>query len=86
MTTITFDTHEFVKKLRDVGFTEPQAEALAVAQKESLSQSLETSFATKADIARLEGKIDTLELRLTIKMGVLIAGSAAIFGAIVKLL
>jgi hypothetical protein len=28
MTTITFDTHSFVKKLKAVGFTEEQAEVL----------------------------------------------------------
>jgi hypothetical protein len=31
MTSIVFDTHQFVRKLREQGFTEGQAEALAEA-------------------------------------------------------
>ena len=29
MTTITFDTHKFIRKLRDAGFEENQAEAVS---------------------------------------------------------
>lgn len=40
MTTITFDTHKFVRKLRDAGFEEDKAEAVAMAFQEAQSESL----------------------------------------------
>ena len=57
MASITFDTHEFVKKLKSAGFTELQAEAVAEAQRDSLAQALDSHLATKSDIARLELKL-----------------------------
>jgi|GEM_PF-4458497 len=38
MSAITFDTHKFVKDLRDAGVPEPQAEAFVRVQQEILSQ------------------------------------------------
>ena len=52
MAAITFDTHEFVKKLKGAGFSESQAEAVAEAQRDSLAQALDNHLATKADISR----------------------------------
>ena len=57
MSAVTFDTYEFVKKLKDAGFTERQAEAVTEAQRDSLSQALENQLATKTDIAKLEIKL-----------------------------
>ena len=57
MAAITFDTHEFVKKLKGAGFSESQAEAVAEAQRDSLAQALDNHLATKADISRLELKL-----------------------------
>ena len=57
MAAITFDTHEFVKKLKSAGFSESQAEAVAEAQRDSLAQALDSHLATKADISRLELKL-----------------------------
>lgn len=57
MAAITFDTHEFVKKLKAAGFSESQAEAVAEAQRDSLAQALDSQLATKADISRLELKL-----------------------------
>ena len=57
MAAITFDTHEFVKKLKGAGFSESQAEAVAEAQRDSLAQALDSQLATKADISRLELKL-----------------------------
>jgi len=53
MAAITFDTHEFVKKLKGAGFSESQAEA----QRDSLAQALDSQLATKTDISRLELKL-----------------------------
>lgn len=40
MSTITFDTHKFIRKLRDAGFDEKQAEAVADAFQEAQSEVL----------------------------------------------
>jgi len=54
---IAFDTHRFVKRLTQTGFTEAQAEALADEQVALLN----TNLATKRDLLGLRGD---LELRL----------------------
>lgn len=46
-----FDTLKYAKRLKEAGFTDQQAEGLAVAQIELVGESL----ATKADIAELRG-------------------------------
>lgn len=51
MTAITFDTLKFVRKLRDAGFDEKQAEAVAEAFKEA---SGEAELSTKRDIEKCE--------------------------------
>ena len=61
MTTITFDTLKFVRKLQESGFEERQAEGIAEAFKEA---SGEAELATKRDIERLEAKIDRIDIRL----------------------
>ena len=53
---IAFDTHRFVKRLTDCGFTEKQAETLA----DEHVALLNANLATKADIARVEAGIDAL--------------------------
>ena len=50
---IAFDTHRFVKRLTECGFTEQQAETLA----DEHVALLNTNLATKADIARIEADI-----------------------------
>ena len=50
MTTIAFDTLAYVKRLRDAGFTEPQAETLAQTQAELI----DSQFANKQDLKNLE--------------------------------
>lgn len=90
---IAFDTHRYVKRLTDCGFTEQQAETLADEQIALLNGNL----ATKADIARVEAGIEALrqETRATIEavksdllkwpFGALIAQGGLIV-ALVKLL
>ena len=53
---IAFDTHRFVKRLTQCGFTERQAETLA----EEHVALLNANLATKADIARVEAGVETL--------------------------
>lgn len=41
MTTITFDTHEFIKELKNAGFSEEQAETITKLQKAAVASTLE---------------------------------------------
>ena len=52
---IAFDSHRFVKRLTESGFTERQAETLA----EEHVALLNANLATKTDIARLEAAVET---------------------------
>ncbi|MEO5335774.1 MAG: CCDC90 family protein [Magnetospirillum sp. WYHS-4] len=78
MTTITFDTLKFVHRLRDGGFPEPQAEAIAEAFKDATG---DAELATRRDVERLEARMDARferidgELKLNRWMtGLLLAG------------
>jgi vancomycin resistance protein YoaR len=76
MTTLTFDTHAFVKKLKDVGFSEEQAETITELQKTTVANTLEQArhdyeldnLATKRDLKEmeltLESKIKDTELKI----------------------
>lgn len=67
MTTITFDTHEFVKELKDAGFSEQQAEAITKLQKSAISATLEQArhdsemdnTATKRDLREMELRFES---------------------------
>ena len=79
---IAFDTHRFVKRLTENGFTEKQAETLADEQIALLNANL----ATKADIAEVKAGIETVKADLLKWMfGALIAQGGLII-ALVKLL
>lgn len=86
MTTITFDTHSFVKKLKAVGFTEEQAEVFASEQ----ARLIEDKLTTKNDLVELENNLRRdmreLEYRIIIKLGALMAASVAVVATLVKLL
>jgi hypothetical protein len=65
MATIAFDTHEFVKELKDAGFSEQQAEVITKLQKAAVSSTLEQArhdyelddLATKRDLKELENSL-----------------------------
>ena len=68
MNAIAFDTLKFAKRLKEAGFTEQQAEALADAEAEFIEQNL----ATKQDIADVKRDIadikrDVKELEVTLR-------------------
>ena len=54
MSIAAFDTYAAAKKLRDAGFDERQAEAAISMVREAFTEGV----ATKAEVARLEAKID----------------------------
>jgi hypothetical protein len=77
MTALTFDTHDFVKKLKGAGFSEEQAEVLTDLQKATSQNTLEQArhdyelddLATKRDLKELETNLkkDIEILRLETK-------------------
>ena len=75
MSAITFDTLKFAERLEKAGLTREQASAIAEAQKDALSEALDTTLATKSDIAVLDAKVD----KLPWMMGILIALAVANF-------
>ncbi|MBK1720502.1 DUF1640 domain-containing protein [Thiocystis violacea] len=79
MTTISFDTHEFVKKLQSVGFTQEQAEVFASEHRRIIEDSLVTKD-------HLDMRLRELEYRLIIKMGAMIMAAVISIVALVKFL
>ena len=69
MATITFDTHEFVKRLRESGFSEPQAEAITDLQRQAISVAVDQAkqdwrpdgLATNKD---MDARIKETELKI----------------------
>lgn len=83
MTTVTFDTHKFIKKVStDKAFTTKQAEALAeafkIAQAE-IEEHASKTLATKIDIKQLE-------IRITRMMMTQTAITVAILATLIKFL
>jgi hypothetical protein len=66
MATLTFDTHDFVKKLKSVGFSEEQAELLTELQKTTSNNTLDQAK-HDYDLENITSKKDIELLALTIK-------------------
>ncbi len=90
-----FDTLGYAKHLRDAGIASEQAGAHAEAEREFIM----TELVTKQDLdvrlhgveaamqnmeLRLENRIDSLELRLMVRLGGMLAIAVAILAALVK--
>ncbi len=75
MSTLTFDTHKFIKRLTEAGMPLGQAEILADEQTKLIDERL----ATKDDLKMME-------LRLTMKLGTLIAAGIGVVATLTKLL
>ena len=65
---MAFDTHTFYTRLKNVGFSEQQADAIAAIQKETATAAIEQArhdyhldeLTTKRDLKELEFKIESL--------------------------
>ena len=79
MSTISFDTHTFVKRLTQAGMPEAQAEALADSQAKLIDEKL----ATKHDLKELETR---LTHQLTIRLGSMLVVGIGVVATLVKLL
>jgi hypothetical protein len=73
-----FDTLGYAKKLRSAGIPQDQAEAHAEAAREFVMAEL----VTKHD---LESAMDRLSLRITVRMGVMLAAAIAVLATINQL-
>ena len=76
MATVTFDTHKFVKTLKEAGVPESQAEAFSTAVRESHEAA---ELATKGDLRELE-------LRMTIKLSSIVIAGLGVLTLIFKFL
>ena len=87
---MTFDTLSYARRLKASGFTDQQAESLADATRELVVQDVAGNFATKPDLAALEQRLmtamDALGLRLTVRMGIMLAAGLSLMTALIGLL
>ena len=84
MTTITFDTLAYVKKLREAGVDEKQAEAQAAALATVLKETAGDP-ATKQDIDRLRDQFDAKFKLLQWMLGFNLALSTAVLWALIRM-
>ena len=77
--TITFDTHENVKRLIATGFTEEQAEVQTKIITELVNEQLVTR-------QYLDERLKELEYRLIIRLGAMLFVAIGVISALVKLL
>jgi hypothetical protein len=80
-----FDSLGYARHLRDAGVPQDQAEAHAEAARQFIMGELVTRYDLDVLRRELETKIDTLSLRLTVRMGVMLAAGVAVLAAIIKL-
>ncbi len=84
MAITTFDTHLFVTRLRNAGFADAQAEAIADAFKHALSES--QPFTKDYFDAKLKAEIEVAKSEVvTWVVGLALAQIALIVGLIIKL-
>ena len=68
MATITFDTLKFFEKLEKAGLPREQAAAIAEAQKDAFSESLDNMIASRQDMTNLGKQIDKIESTLPLEL------------------
>lgn len=94
MTTITFDTLEFVQTLREADVPEKQAQATANAFKAAQGSA---ELATKADLKEVKGdfkaeinqlrhEIHEMEQRMTIRLGGMLVVAVTVIVGLIKII
>jgi hypothetical protein len=74
-----FDTLGYAKRLREAGVPNPQAEGHAEAAREFIMTELVTKQDLLASEQKLQAAMDTLALRLTVRLGgIMVAGLGAL--------
>jgi hypothetical protein len=77
-----FNSLKYAKILEEAGFTQREAETTV----NVLIEVMENKLATQEDLKELKHEMKNMELRLTIKLGGMLAASIAIMTAMVKLI
>lgn len=85
MHNVAFDTLKLAKRLEEAGFPPNQAAATSSAIAEAMTE-LIANLATKTDIILMRRDLAEIELRMTIKLGAMVAASVGLTAALVKLL
>lgn len=95
-----FDTLAYAQRLKSVGFTDAQAEALAEANREMIADEMVTKSFLQSELAALRAELRAemnqlraelrsemkeLEMRLTVRMGAIAVAVVAALAAIIKL-
>ena len=80
-----FDTLGYAKRLRDAGVPNPQAEAHAEAAREFIMTELVTKQDLLATKQELQAAVDTLTLRLTVRLGGIVAAGIGILALLERL-
>jgi len=83
MSTLTFDTLDATRRLRDAGFDEKQAE-IVVRVLSDAQDRLVTGEHFDTRMQALDARLEALELRLTIKLGAFLAVAAGILIAVLR--
>jgi uncharacterized membrane protein (DUF106 family) len=87
MSSVTFDTLQFVQTLTESVFDQKQAEGVAKALRNAQEES---ETATKRDLKELElvlkSEMQAMEYRMTIKLGAMLGGSIVLMAGILKLM
>lgn len=79
MTTVTSDILKFADRLEKAGLTREQAAAIAEAQKDAFSEALDTTLATKSDMADLKTELAVNRWMLGVVLAVALANFAKQF-------
>jgi hypothetical protein len=97
---MTFDTLEFSRRLKNAGFTEQQAEVLAQATRDHVTEEMVTKGFLQSELQKLGQKVEfeiekirsemrsemeKLSMRLMIRMGTVAVAVVGALAAIIKL-
>ena len=80
-----FDTLGYAKRLREAGVPQDQAEAHATAARDFVMAELVTKTDLTAEVRYLNQAIESQTLRLTVRLGGIVAVGVAILAAMIKL-
>ncbi len=81
-----FDTLGYSRRLRDAGVPQPQAEAHAEAAREFIMGELATRADLQTAIDGMRREIDTLALRLTVRLGGIVVAAVTVGIAVLALI
>jgi hypothetical protein len=80
-----FDTLGYAKRLREAGVPNPQAEGHAEAAREFIMTELVTKQDLVATKQEFQAAVDTLTLRLTVRLGGIVAAGIGILALLLRL-